>query len=358
MALNADFSVAGRSPLFREALDFVTLNIGPDKKASFAPGTVTPVMDRREQIWQALVTGTRDYLKKINVGEVVLGMSGGIDSAIVAAIAADAIGAKNVHLISMPYKYTTAGTRSDARAAAQMLGAPFEEIPIGPAVEGLKTVLGDHFNPASKTAANENDQARVRGTTLMHISNEKGWLVLSTGNKSEVSVGYCTLYGDMNGGFNPLKDVEKTMVFELSRWRNANVPSNVLGPKGPVMPQSIIDRPPSAELAPGQTDEKNLPPYDILDAILHKYVVEQKAVAEIVKEMELPAQTLIAGGRYKDTAAMVEEIVRKTDVAEFKRRQACPGVKISERSFGKGRRMPISRPSLPKMMKDIGGLTL
>lgn len=359
LALGPDMAHSYLGPMFSESLDIVPVRIAPDGTASLGAGAPNhSIPNRMEQTWQALVAGTRDYLKKIGVREVVLGMSGGIDSALVAAIAADAIGPENVHLISMPYKYTTDDTRNDARIAAQMLGAPFEEIPIADAVEGLRTSLGAYFNPASKGTANENDQARVRGMILMHVSNEKGWLVLSTGNKSEISVGFCTLYGDMSGGFNPLKDVDKELVFALARWRNANVPANVLGPKGPVMPQSIIDRKPSAQLAPNQVDENVLPPYDILCPILHKYVNQQKAVATIADEMREAARPLIESGRYASTEELVDDSIRKTDIAEFKRRQACPGVKISERSFGKGRRIPIARPPLPTMMRTLERLAL
>jgi len=353
-ALNGNGDKIYQAPLFTDCLDM--LRIGAGQPAAFQAARCVPLPGRLAQIWCALVTGTRDYLAKIGKEDVVLGMSGGIDSAVVAAIAADALGPSHVHLVSMPYKYSAAATRSDARTAAGMLGAPFEELPIKAGVEGLQQALGPYFNARSATSANENDQARIRGTMLMHISNEKHWLVLSTGNKSEVSVGYCTLYGDMNGGFNPLKDVPKTLVFELARWRNQNFAQGLRGPNGPVMPDSIITRPPSAELAPGQQDEASLPPYELLDPLLQMYVVEQRPIANIAKALEKQARPLIVAGRYPSTLALVEDIVRKTDQAEFKRQQACPGVKITQRSFGRGRRLPVARPNLAQMNKDIDGL--
>jgi NAD+ synthase len=346
MAVNADGRLAYRAKMFAEGADLLKLDIDAAGKASFAPSAVAPVPGGMEQMWMALVTGTRDYLAKTGHTEVVLGMSGGIDSAVVAAIAADAIGPENVYLVSMPYKFSSKGTRDDARDAARMLGAPFEELPIQEAVEGLRKALGKHFNPASRGTANENDQARVRGQILMHISNDHpGRLVLSTGNKSEMSVGYCTLYGDMDGGFNPLKDVYKTTVRALAKWRNANCPAGVKGPAGPVMPDTIITRPPSAELADNQTDEQHLMPYEQLDAILQRYVEHDMAIADIAKETGI-------------AKSEVERMVAKVDMAEFKRQQACPGVKITERAFGRGRRFPISRPTLIRMKDDLGGLKL
>ena len=350
MALNGMADVSYRAPLFSETLDMLTLDVAADGKASFCQSNVAPVPDRMEQIWMALVTGTRDYLKKVGKTEVVLGMSGGIDSALVAAIAADAIGPKNVLCVSMPYRYTTAETRSDARIAADMLGAQFAELPIEDGVAGLQKSLGKYFNPHSKGTGNENDQARTRGTMLMHISNETGRLLLSTGNKSEVSVGYCTLYGDMNGGFNPLKDVYKTTVFALAKWRNMSAPAGVLGPKGKAMPDSIITRKPSAELAPGQFDEDSLPPYEILDAILKMYVEKDMKLAAIAKEIAGKAKPVIATGRYRNAQEIVDRVATLTDRAEFKRQQACPGVKITGRSFGRGRRMPIARPATVHML--------
>jgi NAD+ synthase len=344
MAVNPGGALAYRGRMFAEALDRLKLDVDPAGKAAFAPAAIAPVPGGMEQMWMALVTGTRDYLAKTGHKEALIGMSGGIDSAVVAAIAADAIGPENVYLLSMPYKYSTAGTRNDARAAAKLLGAPFEELPIADAVEGLRKALGGHFNPASKGTANENDQARVRGQILMHISNEHpGRMVLSTGNKSEMSVGYCTLYGDMDGGFNPLKDVYKTTVKALARWRNAHVPEGVRGPNGPVMPDTIITRPPSAELADNQSDEASLMPYEQLDAIVSRYVEHDRSVAAIAAETGIARQD-------------VERMVAKVDIAEYKRQQACPGVKITERSFGRGRRFPISRPNLIRMKNDLGGL--
>lgn len=348
MAVNADGALMYAGPAFEESLDVLEIEAHKNLPAKILSGApIHQPLEDMESVWKALVTGTRDYLHK-NFGlnkEVVLGMSGGIDSALVAAIAADAIGAEKVHLVSMPYRFTSEGTRNDARKAAEMLGAPFEELPIVESVEATQRTLAAHFNPQSNEVANENLQARTRGTILMHISNEHHWLVLSTGNKSEVSVGYCTLYGDMNGGFNPLKDVRKTLAFKLAEWRNHNWPDGLNGPKGPVMPETIITRPPSAELAENQVDSNSLPEYDVLDKILEAYVEQDMSLSKIAENTGFESD-------------LIESVVQKVDIAEFKRRQACPGVKITPRSFGKGRRVPISRPTTPAMVSGINSLSL
>lgn len=335
-AMNNDGVVMYQAPAFDESQGTLSLNFAPGAPASFGQAAIHPVPADMERVWRALVTGVREYLRKNgNITDVVLGMSGGIDSALVAAIAADAIGSAHVHLISMPSKFTADMSNDDAFAAAKMLGADIFQKPIETAVQTFR----DLFNGQSAGTADENLQSRVRGIILMHHSNTHGWLPLTTGNKSEMGVGYCTLYGDTNGGFNPLKDVYKELVRELARWRNANWPAGLLGPQGPVMPDRIITRPPSAELAAGQKDEDDLPPYPVLDEILHRYIEEDQKLERIIAETGFER-------------ALVEKVIRKVDVAEFKRRQTCPGVKITEKSFGRGRQFPISRPNTPRMIRE------
>ncbi|HVQ95229.1 MAG TPA: NAD+ synthase [Mycobacteriales bacterium] len=272
-----------------------------------------------EEVWQALVTGTRDYVRKNGFRTVVLGLSGGIDSAVTAAIAADSIGGPNVHGISMPSAYSSDHSISDAAELARRLGCHYRELPIAPAVDayqGIETLTG---------LAEENLQSRVRGTLLMALSNADGHLVLTTGNKSELSVGYSTLYGDSAGGFAPLKDVPKTLVWRLARWRNAAAEKRG---ETPPIPENSITKPPSAELRPGQLDTDSLPSYEVLDAVLLDYVDRDLGWAE-----------LIAAGHDPD---LVARVIRLVDLAEYKRRQYPPGPKISLRAFGRDRRLPIS----------------
>ena len=348
MAVNGDGALMYCAKGFAEALDMMTLNVDAQNGASFAPAVQTAApTDAMEYLWQTLVTGTRDYFAKKNFKSAILGMSGGIDSAVVAAIAADALGPQNVRLYRLPSRYTENISNSAADDAAVMLGSAIDEIAIEPAFTALGAMLKPRFDVArgdgrdkAVDLALENLQARIRGTVLMSLSNAGEGLLLTTGNKSEVSVGYCTLYGDMNGGFNPLKDVYKMKVYALAEWRNNHIPGGLKGRQGRVIPQVIIDRAPSAELAPNQKDQDSLPPYPVLDAILEKYIEEQKAIATIVTET----------GQSED---LVKDVISKVDNAEFKRRQSAPGVKTTSRSFGKGRRYPIAQPSLPWTIKGM-----
>jgi len=258
----------------------------------------------------------------------VLGLSGGVDSAIVAAMAVDALGRERVHCVMLPYRYTSNESLSDAAACARALGVRYDIVPIAEPVAAFGKVLGSVFKGLNADVTEENVQSRVRGTALMAISNKLGGMVLTTGNKSEMSVGYATLYGDMNGGFNPIKDLYKTEVYRLARWRNAHVPAGGHGPKGVVVPENILSKAPTAELRENQTDQDSLPPYDVLDEILRSLV-----------EDEMPLGTIVARGHAPDTVRKVERLLR---LAEYKRRQAAPGVKISSRNFGRDRRYPIT----------------
>ena len=275
-------------------------------------------------IYHAMMVGLRDYVRDNRFPGVILGMSGGIDSALSAAVAVDALGPDKVWCVMMPSKYTSAESLDDAQAAADQLGVRHDVIPIIPGVEAF-----DQMRPGIDGLASENVQARLRMVTLMAQSNRDGHMLLTTGNKSEMSVGYATLYGDMAGGFSVLKDAYKTTVFALSRWRNAHRPADALGPEGPVMPQRIIDKPPTAELRPNQKDEDSLPPYSLLDRILEALIEKEQSVAEA-------ARTTGA------EEALVADIERKLLRAEYKRRQAPPGVKIGTRNFGRDRRYPIT----------------
>jgi NAD+ synthase (glutamine-hydrolysing) len=271
------------------------------------------------EVWGALVTGLRDYTRKNGFRSVVLGMSGGIDSAVVAAIAADALGGDCVYGVSMPSSYSSEHSKSDAADLAARLGAHYRVVPVGPMVEKFVSSL------SLTGLAEENVQARVRGTTLMALSNAEGHLVLATGNKSELAVGYSTIYGDAVGGFAPIKDVPKSLVWGLARWRNAQAVAR--GQVTPI-PENSIRKPPSAELRPGQLDTDSLPDYELLDAILQRYVDDDQGVHEIV----------VAGF----DAAEVTRIAGLVDRAEWKRRQYPPGSKISHKNFGKDRRLPIT----------------
>ena len=272
-----------------------------------------------EEVYRALTLGLADYIRKNGFTDVVVGLSGGIDSALTAAVAADALGPDRVHGVLMPSRYSSEGSLTDARALAENLGIDAVEIPIETPFSSLLDSLEPVFAGAEPDVTEENLQARVRGTLLMALSNKHGWLVLATGNKSELSVGYSTLYGDMVGGFAPLKDVFKTRVYELARWRNEG---------GVVIPEAIIGKAPSAELRPDQTDQDSLPPYDALDAILEAYV-----------ERDLSPEAIVAEGRDADTVVRVSRMV---DAAEYKRRQGPLGIKITPKAFGRDRRMPVT----------------
>jgi NAD+ synthase (glutamine-hydrolysing) len=271
------------------------------------------------EIYDALVLGTRDYVRKNGFETVVLGLSGGIDSALTACIAADALGAKNVVGVSMPSPYTSGASRADAEALARALGMRFYSIPIADVFEAYRRALEPALAGRPPDITEENLQARIRGNDLMALSNKFGWLVLTTGNKSEVSVGYCTLYGDTAGGFAVLKDVYKTTIYQLARLRNE---------RGQPIPEHTLTRAPSAELKENQTDQDTLPPYDVLDPILRLYVEEDRSAPEIAQ--------------MGYDAATVERVIRMVDAAEYKRRQSPPGIKITPRAFGKDRRLPIT----------------
>jgi NAD+ synthase (glutamine-hydrolysing) len=300
------------------------------------PAPPPPIRERVQEVYEALTLGLVDYVEKNGFAQVVLGLSGGIDSALVGCLAVDALGAERVNVAVMPSRWSSTGTQGDARELASALGVRAHELPIEGAMEAYLQTLSGDFAGLEVDLTEENLQARVRGNLLMALSNKFGWLVLTTGNKSEMSVGYTTLYGDLAGGFAVIKDVPKTLVYELSRWRNdpdaAERLSDGPGAGGErvvaPIPSSIIERPPSAELRKDQVDQDSLPPYDVLDRILHGYV-----------EMDRSREQLIAEGLPRED---VERATRLVDVAEYKRRQAPPGIKITERAFGRDRRMPIT----------------
>ncbi|HDY81600.1 MAG TPA: NAD+ synthase, partial [Halieaceae bacterium] len=299
---------------FEPSLDLATFSEG----GSPLPGKISPSFDEEEMIYRALVLGVRDYVGKTGFHGVVLGLSGGIDSALTLAIAVDALGPDQVEVVLMPSRYTADMSNEDALKQATRLGVKHSIIPIEPAFSAFLEMLKDEFAGLPMDVTEENIQARCRGIILMAISNKSGRMLLTTGNKSEMSVGYATLYGDMAGGFAPLKDVFKTMVFKLSRWRNRN---------GEIIPERVIVRPPSAELRPDQQDTDSLPPYDVLDEILLRYVEQDQGVQEIV-----------AAGFEQE---LVQRITRMVDMNEYKRRQAPPGVKVTRRAYGRDRRYPI-----------------
>src|SRR5690606_29934033 len=281
-----------------------------------------------EAIYSALLLGLRDYLRKNGFPGIVIGMSGGIDSALSAAIAVDALGPEKVWCVMMPSPYTSAESLRDADDCCRRLGVKLDSIDIEPAMKAFEAMLAPYFQGLTADTTEENIQARARGITLMALSNKFGHMVLSTGNKSETSVGYTTLYGDMCGGFNVLKDVYKTTVYDLSRWRNEKRPKGALGPEGVIIPEHIITKPPSAESRPGQKDQDTLPPYNDLDDILRGLIEEEAGV-----------EALVARGHER---AVVQRVWRLLENAEYKRRQAPPGVKITSRAFGRDRRYPIT----------------
>ena len=287
-------------------------------------GSVPPIQfrepERSADLFAALSLGVRDYLAKCGFKSAVLGLSGGIDSAVVAAIAVDALGAENVVGVSMPSPYSSRGSIEDALALAKNLGIKCLQVPIATAFAAFKAQFTEVFAGLPEDTTEENMQARLRGMILMSLSNKFGHIVLSTGNKSELAVGYCTLYGDMAGGLAVISDVPKTMVYELARWMNR---------EREIIPRSTIDKPPSAELKPGQTDQDTLPPYDVLDEILRLYVEEN-----------LSARDIIGHGFEEKTVRWVQ---RRVDINEYKREQAAPGIKVTSRAFGVGRRMPIAQ---------------
>ena len=360
VAIDQDGRLLARAPQFAEALSFCTLDPGAvaarrlqdtrhraavrrardDSDGAWPParivataelprsgergevgGELAPLMEPEEEVYAALVTGVRDYADKNGFERVVFGLSGGIDSALVALVAADALGGERVTCVVMPSPYSSEATQADARTIARNLGTELVELPIAEAMEGFERLLASSFSGTEPDLTEENLQARIRGNLVMALSNKFGWLVLTTGNKSELSVGYATLYGDMAGGFAVLKDVYKGWVYRLVRWRNPSDGSDLV-------PPSVLERPPSAELRHEQRDDESLPPYDILDAILAGYV-----------EGDLDADQLVHHGLPADEVARVIGMV---DRAEYKRRQAPPGIRISTKAFGRDRRLPIT----------------
>lgn len=324
--LNGDLSLAAQLPAFEENITTLRFTKSGDDWRCTGPIAEQPGGDKAD--YAACVLGLRDYVSKNGFPGVLLGISGGIDSALCAAIAVDALGADQVHGVMLPYRYTAAHSIADAGELAGHLGIRYEVLPIAEAVTGFETILSGLFKNLPPDITEENLQARTRGTLLMAISNKIGLMVVTTGNKSEMSVGYATLYGDMNGGFNPIKDIYKTQVFRLASLRNSWKPDGALGPAGEVIPPDIITRPPTAELRENQADQDSLPPYDVLDAILERLV-----------EREEPLDRIIAAGFERETVTRIDHLL---NVAEYKRRQAAPGVKVTARNFGRDRRYPIT----------------
>ena len=326
--LDAERRLVAQSPMFEPDLLITRWQRDADDRWTCATGDMTAPPSDLEAIYRAMCLGLRDYVGKNRFPGVVLGLSGGIDSALSAAVAADALGPERVHAVMMPSRYTSDESLEDAAACAQALGIRLDNVPIEPAVDGFSTILAPIFEGRAPDTTEENIQARIRGVLLMAISNKLGSMLLTTGNKSEMSVGYATLYGDMCGGYSVLKDVYKTTVFALCHWRNQHHPRDALAPAGRVIPERIITKPPSAELRPDQKDEDSLPPYNELDAILQALVEADGSVADLVDK------------GYE--AEAVQRVSRLLDLAEYKRRQAPPGVKITRKAFGRDRRYPIT----------------
>jgi NAD+ synthase len=316
--LNADRTLALQMPMFEEAVAVTEWNRGANGW-SMKKGNIAKLPEHEEETWKACVLGLRDYVLKNRFPGIVLGMSGGIDSAVVATMAVDALGKGKVHCVMLPYAYTSKDSLVDAGECAKALDVRYDVVPIKEPVEGFLSALKPMFEGKNRDVTEENVQSRTRGVILMAISNKFGSMVLTTGNKSEMSVGYATLYGDMNGGYNPIKDVYKTEVYRLAAWRNT---------QGHVIPERIISKAPTAELRENQKDQDSLPPYDVLDDILEGLVEREQPIAEIA-------------ARGHDIA-LVKKIQHMLYVAEYKRRQAAPGVKITRRNFGRDRRYPIT----------------
>lgn len=326
--LNANHHLAIQMNQFEDNLVLSTWRRGEDNTWACDEGAKANLPDKQEANWRACVMGLRDYVNKNGFANVVLGLSGGIDSAICAAMAVDALGEERVRCIMMPFDYTSEESLKDAADCAKALGVRYETVPIKAPVSGFNEALSELFDGTNEGVTEENLQSRARGVILMAVSNKFGSMVVTTGNKSEMSVGYATLYGDMNGGYNPIKDLYKMEVYKLSAWRNENVPSDCLGPSGEVIPQNIIDKAPSAELRPDQTDQDSLPPYPVLDDILECLIEKEMAVEEIV-----------AKGHDHETVKRIQHLLY---IAEYKRRQSAPGVKITAKQFGRDRRYPIT----------------
>ena len=313
--------VLAEAPQFEESM--VVVEFDAVTKFWIAPEPERGLGDI-EEIYQALVLGTRDYVRKNGFSDVVIGMSGGVDSSLVAAIAADALGAEHVHGVLMPSRFSSDGSITDAELLCNNFGIDHRTIAIEPAHDALLGMLSPSFGDRAADLTEENLQSRIRGVTLMALSNKFGWLVLTTGNKSETSVGYSTLYGDTAGGFAVIKDCQKLMVYELCRWRNRQSPDF----DGGIIPESVLDKAPSAELRPDQRDDQSLPPYDVLDPILEAYVEDDQTASELLDEGFDPA--------------LVKRITRLVDLAEYKRRQSPPGPRVTHKAFGKDRRLPIT----------------
>ena len=326
-AINADHQLAMQMSQFEESVSVSTWRRG-DKGWSCKKGPMSQIPDVQEADWRACVLGLRDYVNKNGFKNVVLGLSGGIDSAICAAMSVDALGEERVRCVMMPFHYTSGESLKDAEDCARALGVRYEIVPIVEPVEGFQNTLSQLFEGTGSGVTEENLQSRARGVILMAISNKFGSMLVTTGNKSEMSVGYATIYGDMNGGFNPIKDLYKMQVYELSAWRNTCVPPGSMGPSGEVIPENIISKAPTAELREGQLDQDSLPPYPALDDILESLV-----------ENELSVDEIVARGHDKAVVVRIEHLLY---VAEYKRRQAAPGVKITKKAFGRERRYPIT----------------
>jgi NAD+ synthase (glutamine-hydrolysing) len=337
MVVSPDGELTRRAAMFEEDLMIVDIDV-PEAPAGYpgprVPGGKRPPLpdasrppwpEGPEEVYRALVLGTRDYVRKNGFAEVALGLSGGIDSALVAVLAADALGPQAVRTVAMPSPFSSAESVEDARDAAGRLGVPFEEIRIDDVLKAYLSALEDVFRDTDENVAEENVQARIRGNLLMAISNKFGSIVLATGNKSEYAVGYATLYGDMAGGFAPIKDVPKTLVYEVCRWRNADAERR--GETAPI-PDRIMTKAPTAELRLNQKDTDSLPPYEVLDPILEGYIEDDRSIED-----------LIASGMDGET---VHRVARMVDAAEYKRRQAPPGIKITPKAFGRDRRLPIT----------------
>tara|TARA_B100000315_G_scaffold260070_1_gene319096 strand:+ start:3609 stop:5300 length:1692 start_codon:yes stop_codon:yes gene_type:complete len=341
--LSADRELQIQMPTF-SASQITTQWSKSDQGWVCAPGEIEPVLEKTEQmlaaIYQAMVLGLRDYVTKNRFPGVILGLSGGIDSGLSAAVAVDAIGADKVHCVMMPSPYTSQDSLDDAAEQAAILGIAYDTVPILDAMKAFEGMLAPVFGDTEADTTEENIQARARGLIVMAISNKLGYMPLTTGNKSEMSVGYATLYGDMCGGYSVLKDVYKTTVFNVSHWRNENFITGFLGPDGRAIPERVITKKPSAELKPDQFDEDSLPPYDVLDDILMSLIEGERAVVDIVAKGHDPA--------------VVRRVWHMLDRAEYKRRQAPPGVKISSRAFGRDRRYPITN-GFTNLMWEIEG---
>ncbi|MEM9147874.1 MAG: NAD+ synthase [Pseudomonadota bacterium] len=324
--LNQSGRLAFQMPFFEEHFETIELH-RTNTGWRITDGPRAPIPETAEADYRAMVLATGDYVRKSGFSKVLLGLSGGIDSALVAAIAADALGPRNVRCVMLPSRYTSAESLEDAAGVATALGVRLDELSIAGAVSALEQGLAPHFEGLARDVTEENLQSRLRGTYLMALSNKFGELLLTTGNKSEVAVGYATLYGDMNGAYNPIKDLYKTRVFAAARWRNANRPEGLLGPAGPVIPERVITKPPTAELRDGQKDEDSLPPYEVLDAILERLVEDDAATDEVIAE-----------GYDRDTVLKVQNLLY---ISEYKRFQSAPGTKLTRRAFWLDRRYPI-----------------